>query len=152
MQATIRLQDNMRTLLFTLLISLTGLAQAASCRQVADSLNKQLEQRIDPGELAMVLESLNHSGRLPDRFVTKNQARAAGWRPGSDLHRVLPGKSMGGDRFGNYEKRLPPDRYQEADLDYRGGKRNAKRIVFSRLQRFVTVDHYNTFHRVPPCG
>ncbi|WP_333583830.1 ribonuclease domain-containing protein, partial [Rivihabitans pingtungensis] len=41
--------------------------------------------------------------------------------------------------------------WTEADLDYRGGKRNAKRLVFSARQRFVTTDHYQTFVEIPAC-
>lgn len=141
----------MRTVLFTLLLSACGILHAASCQEVAQQLNRQLRPAINAAELAQVLSSLNQTGHLPAQFVTKKEATAAGWRPGSDLHRVLPGKSIGGDRFGNYERRLPTNQYREADLDYWGGRRGAKRIVFSHAQRFVTVDHYNTFHEVPPC-
>jgi len=64
----------------------------------------------------------------------------------------LRGKSIGGDHFGNYERRLPRGQWQEADLDYRGKKRNAKRLVFAQAgQQYVTVDHYETFHKVPAC-
>ncbi|XLM21567.1 ribonuclease, partial [Chromobacterium piscinae] len=71
--------------------------------------------------------SLDRDGRLPDKFVTKRQAQDAGWKPGRSLWSVagLQGKSIGGDRFGNYEKRLPAGQWQEADLNYKGGKRGA---------------------------
>lgn len=131
-------------------------ASAASCREAAHELNQRLHPKIDEVELAGVLDALNASGneRLPDRFVTKRQAKQAGWRPGQDLWELpaLKGKSIGGDRFGNREGRLPPGEWREADLDYRGGHRGAKRLLFSRngLRR-VTVDHYQTFAEVPPC-
>ncbi len=141
----------MRRLLFLLLTLACHLASAASCEDTANALNQRLNPKINAAELSGILKNLNQSGRLPDQFVTKKTAAAAGWHPGSNLHATLPGKSIGGDRFGNYEKRLPAGQYTEADLDYRGGKRGAKRIVFSRAQRFVTVDHYNTFQEVPPC-
>ena len=39
---------------------------------------------------------------------------------------------------------------READLDYRGGRRNARRLVFgSDGSRWVTMDHYETFQAVP---
>lgn len=141
----------MRTFLLAFLLLSSGCLHAASCLEIATRLNQQLRPPVNVTELAQILDSLNHTEKLPVQFVTKNEAATAGWRPGSDLHRVLPGKSIGGDHFGNYEKRLPAGRYREADLDYRGGKRGAKRIVFSRESRFVTVDHYRTFHEVPPC-
>jgi ribonuclease T1 len=94
------------------------------------------------------------SGQLPDQFIPKRQAQAAGWQPGRSLWSVpgLQGKSIGGDRFGNYEKQLPKGQWQEADLNYKGGKRGAYRLVFSRDgQRFVSVDHYQHFIEVPAC-
>ena len=79
--------------------------------------------------------------------------RAAGWTPGTPFNQIdaLKGKRMGGDRFANRERRLPAAEWTEADLDYRGGKRNAKRLVFSARQRFVTTDHYQTFVEIPAC-
>lgn len=91
--------------------------------------------------------------RLPDRFVTKRQAREAGWQPGKSLWQTdgLAGDRLAATRFGNREHRLPAGRWQ-ADLDYRGGKRNAKRLVFAGGgRRFVAVDHYQSFREVPPC-
>ncbi|KJH67544.1 ribonuclease [Chromobacterium violaceum] len=146
----------MKTRLLLLLLSALSLPALAapSCRDVAAKVNQQASRQLDAAELGDVLQSLGRDGRLPGKFVTKRQAQAAGWKPGRDLWSVagLQGKSMGGDRFGNYEKRLPPGQWQEADLSYKGGKRGAKRLLFSRQgQRFVTVDHYNSFIEVPPC-
>ncbi|MBP8812780.1 MAG: ribonuclease [Laribacter sp.] len=129
-------------------------AQEPACSQVVRELNARLATPVDNRELAETLGTLAATGRLPDRFVTKRQAREAGWQPGKSLWQTdgLAGKSIGGDRFGNREHRLPAGRWQEADLDYRGGKRNAKRLVFAGSgRRFVTVDHYQSFTEVPPC-
>lgn len=66
----------------------------------------------------------------------------------------LRGKSLGGDRFGNYAKKLPDGRrkWREADLDYRGGRRDPKRLIFSTDGlRVVTVDHYQIFREIPAC-
>ena len=85
-------------------------------------------------------------GELPANFITKKQARKLGWE-GGDLWRYAEGKSIGGDRFGNYEGLLPEDKdYKECDIDYHGGKRNAKRIIFS-ADGFIyyTDDHYESF-------
>ena len=41
-------------------------------------------------------------GKLPENFITKKEAKALGWEGGS-LEPYAPGKSIGGDRFGNYE-------------------------------------------------
>lgn len=131
---------------------------AEKCEDVVQNLNRQLSPRIDEKELVEVLRSLNASGNmaLPDQFVTKQQAKRLGWRPGRDLwsSRRLQGKSVGGDYFGNREGRLPRNirSWHEADLDYKGGHRGAKRLIYSREgQRNVTVDHYSTFHEVSPC-
>ena len=97
--------------------------------------------------------ALRQRGKLPDRYVTKSEAQRLGWRPGDDLCDSARGRSIGGDRFGNRERRLPERKgrkYFEADLDFACGKRNADRLVFSNDGlRFVTVDHYRSFHEVP---
>lgn len=135
-----------------------GSAQAAlpSCGEAVRQLNERLQPRIDAAELEDALETLNASKnrRLPDRFVTKKKAQELGWRPGKDLWSVreLRGKSIGGDRFGNREGRLPAGNWREADLDYKGGHRGAKRLLFSdKGDRRVTVDHYRTFVAVQAC-
>lgn len=100
-----------------------------------------------------VVTTLRRTGRLPERYLTKQEADRRGWRPGSDLCRVADGAAIGGSRFGNYERRLPEKRgrrFYEADLDFNCGRRGAKRLVWSNDgQMFVTVDHYETFHAVP---
>lgn len=140
-----------------LALVLPALAQAApSCAAAAHTLNQRLAESIDEGELADILDALNASrnNRLPDKFVTKNEAQRLGWQPGRDLWSVaaLRGKSIGGDRFGNREGRLPAGNWRELDLSYRGGHRGAKRLVFSTSgMRRVSVDHYQTFIEVPEC-
>ena len=86
-------------------------------------------------------------GKLPDNFITKNDAKALGWEGGS-LESFAPGKCIGGDRFGNYEGILPKDKsYHECDIDTLGQKsRGAKRIVFSDDGYiYYTDDHYESF-------
>lgn len=129
---------------------------ADTCPDIARQLRLPEGTSLDLAALAATLSHLNRQGRLPDYFVTKQQARAAGWQPGQALWRTpaLQGKSMGSDRFGNFERRLPKGQWHEADLDYRGGKRGPKRLVFEARpegRRYVTVDHYTTFIEVPPC-
>ena len=91
-------------------------------------------------------------GALPRNFITKNAARALGWQ-GGPLEPYAPGKSIGGDRFGNYERRLPRLEggfYKECDIDTKGRPRGAKRLVFTQKgQRiYYTEDHYQTFKEV----
>ena len=88
-------------------------------------------------------------GKLPDNFITKDEARKLGWDGGS-VEPYAPGKSIGGDKFGNFEGLLPdaPGRiWKECDIDTLGaGSRGAKRIVFSNDGLiYYTNDHYETF-------
>ncbi|MHB8137821.1 MAG: ribonuclease domain-containing protein [Smithellaceae bacterium] len=131
-------------------------AYAQSCEKVVRSFNVQLSPRIDEQELVEILRNLNSTDnkKLPAKFVNKREARSWGWKPGRDLWSVrdLYGSSIGGDRFNNREGQLPYNKWREADLDYKGGRRGAKRLVFSQDgERFVTVDHYRTFMEVPQC-
>ena len=91
-------------------------------------------------------------GALPRNFITKREARALGWS-GGPLERFAPGKSIGGDRFGNYERQLPPlngSFYKECDIDTKGRPRGAKRLVFTQKGNriYYTQDHYKTFTEV----
>lgn len=136
------------TALLLVLLPLSALAGEAEWRAFGQRLGLS-----DLDGLVETLEHLDRTGRLPPRYLTKGEARRLGWQPGRDLWAVAPGRALGGDRFGNRERRLPPlarDGYREADLDYRGGRRNARRLVYGRDgSRWVTIDHYETFHRVP---
>lgn len=92
---------------------------------------------------------LHTYGRLPENFMTKDEARDLGWEGGS-LEPYAPGMCIGGDRFGNYEGLLPkaPGRtYTECDIDTLGASsRGAKRIVFSNDGLiYYTDDHYESF-------
>ena len=99
-----------------------------------------------------VAEYIHLFGHLPSNFLTKKEAKALGWEGGDSLGKLAPGKSIGGDRFGNYEGQLPDEKgrkYTECDIDYKGKKRNAKRIVFSNDGLiFYTDDHYKTFEQL----
>jgi ribonuclease T1 len=141
-----------------LLLATVCQVSAMDCEEAVRELNRQLRPKIDERELVEVLRSLNASNnrKLPEHFITKKGAKSLGWRTGSDLWGVAPlrGRSIGGDSFGNREKRLPDGgrRWREADLDYHGGHRGAKRIIYADDGlRMVTVDHYRSFREVPTC-
>ena len=143
-------------LLFLICPFLLTDAYAQSCEKVVQTINARLLPAIDEQELIYILRSLNKTDnkRLPANFLTKQDARSRGWKPGKDLWSIsgLKGVSIGGDRFRNLERRLPDRKWREADLDYKGGRRGGKRLVYSRDgKRWVTVDHYQTFTEVPPC-
>lgn len=101
-------------------------------------------------EVSLYLHLYDH---LPDNYITKKEARALGWDSSKgNLWDVAPGMSIGGDYFGNYEGLLPEDDdrdYYECDIDYEGGYRNAKRIIFSDDGLiFYTEDHYESFEQL----
>ena len=96
---------------------------------------------------------LHQFGHLPSNYITKKEAEALGWdsREGN-LWEVAPGKSIGGSRFGNYEGSLPDKdgrKYFECDIDFEGGYRGKKRIVYSNDGLiYYTEDHYKTFEKL----
>ena len=94
-------------------------------------------------------------GKLPPNFITKSQAQKLGWDSSRNyVGDVAPGKSIGGDRFGNYEGLLPDKKgrtWYEADCYYTGGKRNAYRILYSSDGLvYYTDDHYESFTQMFP--
>lgn len=104
----------------------------------------------DKDRVALYIHTYGH---LPANYITKREAEELGWESSrGNLHDVAPGMSIGGDRFGNYEGQLPKlkgRRYFECDIDYTGGKRNAKRIVFSSDGLiYYTGNHYKTFSQM----
>lgn len=87
-------------------------------------------------------------GRLPNNFITKNQAESM-YGKTSGLNKY--GKCIGGDRFYNREGALPGGyTYYECDIDtLYSSKRGAKRLVFTYSGRiYYTDDHYETFTRL----
>lgn len=103
-------------------------------------------------EVAAYIRAFN--GSLPRNFITKGQARELGWS-GGPLEPFAPGKSIGGDSFGNFEGHLPNGSYRECDIDTRGRQsRGGKRLVYTRRGEriYYTGDHYRTFEEVMPEG
>ena len=101
-------------------------------------------------EVALYIHLYNH---LPGNYITKKEAQDLGWDSSlGNLNKVAPGKSIGGDKFGNREGLLPKKSgrvYYECDIDYDGGHRNAKRIVYSNDGLiFYTEDHYRHFEQL----
>lgn len=100
-----------------------------------------------------VAEYIELYGELPKNYLTKDEASELGWDSSEgNLWDVAPEASIGGDYFGNFEGLLPeePNRdYYEADIEYEGGYRNAKRLVFSDDGLyFYTDDHYESFEEI----
>ena len=116
------------------------------------------ETQEEPGPMEEAQRLANYIfayGELPDNFMTKREAKELGWMDRywyvSDF---APGMSIGGDYFGNYEKKLPVVKgrnYFEADCFYHGGPRNEYRIIYSDDNHvWYTEDHYNTFTELYP--
>ena len=101
-------------------------------------------------EVAAYIHQFHH---LPDNYITKTKAKKLGWeQTEGNLWDVLPGMSIGGGPFNNYDGKLPEEagrEYKECDIDYNGGARGSKRIVYSNDGLiFYTGDHYETFERL----
>lgn len=102
-----------------------------------------------------IADYLFEHGELPENFITKEEAQDLGWDSSRNyVSDVAPGKSIGGDRFGNYEGQLPKARgrkFFECDANYTGGKRGPERIVYSSDGHvWYTKDHYGTFKELFP--
>lgn len=91
--------------------------------------------------------------KLPNNFISKSTAISYGWdSKKGNLNDVLPGMSIGGNEYFNYDKILPVSeerKYYECDIDYKDGFRSGKRIVYSNDGLiFYTEDHYKTFEQL----
>ena len=122
-------------------------------KEKKDSGNKQ-QEIVEDGiyhDLESVVLYYDKFGKLPSNFITKKEAKGLGWEGGA-LDPFKKGASIGGDHFGNYEKRLPSGKgikYIECDIDTTGGKRGAKRLIISNDGKYYyTPDHYETFRKV----
>ncbi len=96
---------------------------------------------------------LMYRGRLPDYYVTKEEADEAGWIPKEqNLSKILPGKMIGGNIYKNKRGLLPEKNgriWYEADFDFLNGYRNNKRILYSNDGLiFVSYDHAQTFYEI----
>ena len=141
---------------------LTGVLKAAAEDPPAEPpVERAEEPAAAPEETGPIIEPqaiadyLFAHGELPDNFITKKEAQALGWDSTRNyVSDVAPGKSIGGDRFGNYEGNLPKVKgrtYYEADCYYTEGKRTAERIVYSSDGHvWYTEDHYVTFTELFP--
>lgn len=93
-------------------------------------------------------------GKLPSNYISKKDASDLGWTGGS-VEQFVKGMAIGGDRFGNYEGKLPKASgrvYYECDIDTIGRRsRGAKRIIYSNDGLiYYTDDHYETFELLYP--
>lgn len=147
---------------YTVLISIIGLVvflifggekkEVEFSSQIFETQNTQINSIAELTNENTVISYLKANQKLPDYYITKSEARKLGWKPETgNLCKVLPGRAIGGDYFGNRENRLPkkPKRkYFEADINYDCGRRDAERLIFSNDGLiFITKDHYKTFQK-----
>ena len=128
-------------------------------KDLAEALNSLVYVDDEPTgpiiEPQAIADYIFKHGKLPDNFITKKEAQKLGWDSSYNyVSDVAPGKSIGGDRFGNYEGLLPSKKgrqWYEADCYYTKGKRNAHRILYSSDGLvYYTADHYESFTEVKP--
>ena len=131
----------------------TGGSGDPSSSQMQSSSEESTEAVIDEegsyyskDEVALYIHTY---GCLPDNFITKKEAKALGWSGGS-VEKYADGSAIGGDRFGNYEGKLPDGNYRECDIDTKGkSERGAKRIVFDDEGNiYYTDNHYKSFEQL----
>jgi len=95
---------------------------------------------------------VKYTGKLPNHYITTDNASNLGWKRGKSPSHFIPGKIIGGDVYRNKDGHLPnaPDRiWYEADINYIDGRRNSQRILWSDDGLvFVTYDHYMTFYEI----
>jgi hypothetical protein len=117
----------------------------------------EVEYQLPVTDPQQIVNYLDEFGELPENFITKREAQALGWDSYYNyLGEVAPGKSIGGDHYGNYERKLPTKKgrtWRECDVNYKGEKRGAERLVFSSDGLYYyTNDHYKTFIQMFPEG
>lgn len=99
-----------------------------------------------------VAEYIHTYHKLPKNYLTKKEATALGWESSKgNLWDVTDKMSIGGDIYGDYEKRLPNAngrKWYECDVNYNGGFRGSERILYSNDGLiYYTKDHYETFKK-----
>lgn len=144
-----RIRRLLAVLLILLLLAPTALARTIT----VDAADYEVEEGGWYDAMEEVAIYLTFFEELPENYLTKKEAQALGWesRKGN-LWDVADGCSIGGDRFGNYEKLLPDAKgrkWTECDIDFDGSYRNGKRIVFSNDGLiYYTDDHYESFDEI----
>jgi len=96
---------------------------------------------------------LYHFGKLPEYYISYDDAKALGWNPGKgNLTEVCPGKMIARGVYRNDDGKLPtaPGRiWNEVDISYTTIFRGTNRILYSNDGLiFATYDHYKTFYEI----
>jgi guanyl-specific ribonuclease Sa len=134
-----------------LVIVLTGCGNYSENQSPVPTTSKVQENSKAPlTSFKAVSDYIREHHTLPENFITKKEAEQLGWVPAKgNLDQVAPGKSIGGDRFGNREGLLPKAKnrvWYEADINYTKKSRGADRILYSNDGLiYMTTDHYKSF-------
>lgn len=95
---------------------------------------------------------IKKNGELPEYYISKSEAIQKGWKPGKWPSSFAPGKMITSGIYKNRNGHLPHKSgriWYEADINYKSGRRNSQRIVWSNDGLvFVTYDHYETFYGI----
>lgn len=159
-----RISARIISVIIALIIALCAFS---GCGQTADAAGKKSSRQpetvqetkeaakgvYEEGEYSTkdeVAEYIHLFEHLPSNYITKDEAKKLGWQSNKgNLWDVAPGKSIGGDRFGNREGSLPEAKnrkYFECDINYEGGFRGSDRIIYSNDGLiYYTEDHYESF-------
>ncbi len=137
-------------LLLSVVLSFAFAACKPSNNKVNDTLKStKIDEKGSYDDFQSVADYIREYNKLPSNYITKSEATKLGWNPGDDLWKIAKGKSIGGDMFGNFEGSLPKAKgrtWRECDINYKGGKRGAHRILYSNDGLvYGTSDHYKTF-------
>lgn len=135
--------------LLMILILLVGCSTSSNTAGASGSTSKisKTGSYTTKDDVALYLHTYK---KLPSNFITKKEAQKLGWdNKKGNLDQIAPGKSIGGDHFGNYEDQLPDAKgrsWKECDINYTGGYRGGERIVFSSDGLiYYSKDHYQNF-------
>ena len=94
----------------------------------------------------------SYNKQLPKNYISRTDAEQNGWKAGKWPSNFVSGKMIGGSIYKNKDGHLPDKngrKWYEADINYRNGKRNKQRVVWSNDGLvFVTYDHYETFYEI----
>lgn len=95
---------------------------------------------------------LKYFGKLPNYYVTEEEAYNNGWKRGKSPANFIPGKMLTMGTYNNSNGHLPQADgriWYEADVNYYEGKRNGHRVLWSNDGLiFATYDHYATFYEI----
>lgn len=145
-------------LVLLLVLTISGCSTNSTQKEstVIDSANITVKKIVENGVYSKteeVAEYIHTYHKLPSNYITKNDAIALGWDSDKgNLWKVTDKKSIGGDKFGNYEGLLPKKsgrQWYECDVNYQGGYRGSERILYSNDDLiYYTNDHYKTFKKL----